>query len=257
MAISVNLYLKESSTQYNDIDFDTSKDVSTQNKNLNKDVLPSDNTFLIDDKTTRKNYISANEESSHLSNDTYISTQISPLRPNYVQSMVNPNNNARKSPKKTLINASVIIGKGYSEIFSEKTLHLLEPIKPIWKITKVITTADVSKIDISGKKAFVSGFAYIDVNYKTLHSSDINTINGGIQYIHLSVPFSLCIDLITDYNYKIKDSDNCEVVNISASEVYNLTKPTTIDTETIYNEFTCQFIVQFNVLVKRNMELYI
>lgn len=266
MPISVNLYKKESSTQYSDINFDTSQDISTKNKNLNKDVVSSDNTVLIEDKTTIKNNIPVIEESSYfnaINNDTYISTELSPLRPNDVPSIqpyniiVHPNNKSHKIPKKTLIDGNLIIGKGYSKIFLEKTITLLEPIKPIWKITKVMTTADVSKIDISGEKAFASGFAYIDVNYKTLHSSDINTINGCIQYIHLSVPFSLCIDLVTDYSYKIKNSDNCEAINIYSSEVHNLTKPTTIDNETIYNEFTCQFIVQFNVLVTRNMELYI
>lgn len=246
LSISVNLFKSSPNSECANINFDNSKDI-------NNTVLPSDNKLLVEDKATDKNKLSipAVEESSDfniINNDTFISEPL----PSIIHERT-----ISKPAKKTLIEGNVILGRGNSEIFLEKTISLSEPIKPIWKITKVMSTADIAKIDIRGEKAFASGFAFIDINYKTLVSADTDTVRGNIQYLHLAIPFSLCIDLIPDCRDKIKNSDNCKVNSIYVSESHILSKPSTIDNETVYNEFKGQFVVQVTVLVTRNMELYI
>ena len=85
----------------------------------------------------------------------------------------------------------------FTNVFLQKDIILTPPTEPIWKITDVITSAEVTKLDLSGEKAFASGFAYIDINYKTLiSSSSENTINGDLQYINLIIPFSTCINFM-------------------------------------------------------------
>ena len=229
----VTLFLSLSITTYKDNHFFNCSDI---NCNITNDSLIANNIFTPKDNPLIVN--NNNEDNS--------------------SSYINPyNTNISKFPMRKLIETNVILGKGYSELFLEKTITLSDPIKPIWKITEVMAKADITKIDISGEKAFANGFAYIDINYQTYLSLDMDTINGTTQYIHLSIPFSLCIDLIPDLNDKIKDSDHCKVSSIYVSEVHNLSRPTTIDNETIYNEFKGQFIVQVTIFVTRTMNIYI
>ena len=262
LSISIATYNDNHLFNYNDINSNIANDYSSANNNNNNNNinLNSDNSSLNYDKCL-------NITSSPSNNHNYLDNNIfvpkgNPLIINnnaedHPSSSINLYHNISKLSMRKLIETDVILGKGHSELFLEKIIDLSDPIKPIWKITKVMAKADITKIDISGEKAFANGFVYIDINYKTYLSLDMDAINGTIQYIHLSIPFSLCIDLVTEYNDKIKDSDDCKVSSIYVSEVHNLSSPTTIDNETIYNEFKGQFIVQVTVLVTRTVNIYI
>lgn len=280
LSVSVNLY-RDNSSYKHDRTSDKNNVASSENKSYldiagntstkynttsgaNKDKLYKniyDNTTLSDDNPISKiTTLSENNTSNSAIEKTINNYHFD----NTLDILSNSTNNSDlyypkcncHNTKKKLIRGNAIIGRGYAEVFIEKILSLSDPINPIWKITSVNATAEVTKIDLIGEKAFASGFSYIDVNYNTLTSSATD-FEGSRSYVNLTVPFSICIDITSDTKDEIKSTDDCQVNNIYVSEIHKLTKPTSIKNEIIYNELTERFIVQVSALVTRTIDFYI
>ena len=243
---------------------------SYEDKNNNKFNLNLDYTDLpitiLEKSNTINNTINEHSQSNKQNND-YKKNSNKPLpnfknlKTSYNKTLpsITPFKKQFQSKSKKLIECNLILGRGFTNVFLQKDIILTPPTEPIWKITDVITNAEVTKLDLSGEKAFASGFAYIDINYKTLiSSSSENTINGDLQYINLIIPFSTCINLISDSNDKIKKSDHCQVSNIYISETHKLKKPsTTSSKDIVYSELIEQFVIQITLLVTRSVEFHI
>lgn len=264
LSLSISIYKNKYSSNYNHINSNycnDSKDIYNANFSNTFSSNSKKNNTLDNNIKEDSEYLFKPKNSPTIDDNSNLPIAISDISSNEYSkpSSVSINHycNINKFPLRQLIETDVIIGHGYSKIFLDKTIHLPDSATPIWKIHKVCNSSDINKISINCGKAFIDGFANIDVVYNSLITSDNSNVNGNIYYIHSVYPFSLCIDLTPEGNKKFKNSDKCNVSNVFISEIHKTNNPSPINGEDVYYEFNTQFIVEINILVTRTMELYI
>jgi hypothetical protein len=162
--------------------------------------------------------------------------------------------------KKRVIEANIIIARGCADLYIEKDLAIPSFSPPIWKIDNITITTDVSNLDIIDENIIASGFAIINIDYITSSIYYCNgTTTGNFNYMQVKIPFSTPINLITEPNIKIKNTDNCQLIKSECLEETHKLKAAsnTASGEVVYNKVTEKFIIQIKVIATRKEKLYI
>lgn len=161
--------------------------------------------------------------------------------------------------KKRLIEANTIVGKGCVDLYIEKDLDIPSFSPPIWKIDNITITINISDLNIINENVITSGFAIINIDYITSIYYSNGTTTGNFNYMQVKIPFSTPINLITEPNIKIKNTDNCQLIKSECLEETHKLKDasTTTSGEVVYNKVTEQFIIQIKVIATRKEKLYI
>lgn len=161
--------------------------------------------------------------------------------------------------KKRLIEATTIVGRGCINLDIEKNLDIPSFSPPIWKIDNITITTDISNLNIINEKIIASGFAIINIDYITSIYYSNGATTGNFNYMQVKIPFSTSINLITEPNIKIKNTDNCQLIKSEClEETHKLNdESNTLSGEVVYNKVTEQFIIQIKVIATRKEKLYI
>lgn len=224
-------------------------------KSISNNVEFSTNIQETNDETNYINNFSNNLYTTiPISNDSvYSSTDISAVsnKLSSYKNIINHSTNNISKHETQLIEANVIICKDEKNLFINKELTLPMTSKKIWRIEKITNTVDITKIDVSNNTIFIAGFIYTSINYKTLYSKISNSISGPLEYVQFNFPLSTYINI--DNNYKIENTDKCQVISATClSEIHKLINPIIkSNEEIIYDKILEQLVVNIKILISR------
>lgn len=233
--------------------------VSNKNNIITSNIL---NTTVLNNIETSTNNVESNNSINY-----DINVPISPLTDLDISNLSNKFSSPKYDPNyfsnnisnhnSKLIESNVIICKEEKDLFINRELTLPKESKKIWSIEKITNTVNITKVDISNNVIFITGFIYNCINYKTLNVKISESISGPLEYVEFILPFSTYINI--NDNYKVKNSDNCQVVSATClSQIHKLINPI-IDSheEFLYDKILEQLIINIQILISRKETLNI
>lgn len=161
--------------------------------------------------------------------------------------------------RKRFIEASTIIGRGSTDLFIEQDISIPDSSPLIWSIDNIKVKVEINKINLINDKVIVSGFANININYKTLLSSCNEATTGNLNYIQVKIPFTTPIDFKIEPMIKLKCSDNYQLIKSQCLGItYKLCDPSNISPcEVVYNKLATQLVIQIKLIATRNERIFI